>query len=251
MFHKIYLVLIVLSLSVLLGACAHNAAYRSEPSNCIFESLDDCENHVIAHYFPNTDKEFQIGFIEFDDQGQLRDREQMNVVLDTYSQISGSDDVIVTVFVHGWQHSAAPDDSYVESFKQILARVSHTETLASQKDKRAKRKILGVYIGWRGDSLVLPIVKFITFWERENTALQIGLLGVTEVLLKLEEFVHAKAAIETSNPKSAKSRIAILGHSFGAAVVYTALNQVLVERFIGRRDKKYTKNTESLALLPY
>jgi hypothetical protein len=244
MFHNKCLALIVLLLSVLLSACAHNKIYRSESGNCISDSLDNCENHAIAHYFPNTGKDFHLGFIEFNDQGQLRDRGQMSVVLDTYSQVSVSDGVIVTVFVHGWQHSAAPGDSYVESFKQILAQISHTETLASQQDKRAKRKVLGVYIGWRGDSLVVPILKYPTFWERKNTAHQIGLLGVTEVLLKLEEIVHVKAAIETSNPKSLKSRLAILGHSFGAAVVYTALNQVLVERFIGRRQNKYQKTDE-------
>ncbi len=163
MFHKKCLVLIVLSLSALLGACAHNEIYRGELSNCISESLDNCESHAITQYFPNTGKEFYLGFVEFDDQGQLRDREQMNVVLDTYSQISVSDDVIITAFVHGWHHSAAPYDSYVESFKQLLAHVSHTETVSSQQDKRAERKVLGVYIGWRGDSSVLPIVKLRNF----------------------------------------------------------------------------------------
>jgi hypothetical protein len=206
--------------------------------------LDNCEDYAVTQYFPNTDKEFHLAFIEFDDQGQLRDREQMNVVLDTYSQISGSDNVIVTVFVHGWQHNAAPDDPNLESFKQLLAKISHTETLASRQDKRAKRKVLGVYIGWRGVSLTLPILQHTSFWERKNTAHKVGLLGVTEVLLKLEEIVHAKDAIETSNPKSAKSRIAIMGHSFGAAVVYTALNQVIVERFIGRRYKEHQEKTK-------
>jgi hypothetical protein len=239
----------MLSLSVLLGACAHNAIYHSELSNCISDSLDNCEDYAVTQYFPNTDKEFHLGFIEFDDQGQLRDREQMNVVLDTYSQISSSDDVTVIVFVHGWQHSAAPDDSNVESFKQLLAELSHTETVASQQDERAKRKILGVYVGWRGDSLTLPIVKYTSFWERKNTAHKVGLLGVTEVILRLEEIVHAKATTETSNPKSVKSRIVIMGHSFGGAVVYASLNQVIVERFIGRSYKKYQKSTEGFGHL--
>ncbi len=249
MFHKKCLVLVVLSLSALLGACAHNKIYHSELSNCISDSLDNCEDYAVTQYFPNTDKEFHLGFIEFDDQGQLRDREQMNVVLDTYSQISSSDDVTVIVFVHGWQHSAAPDDSNVESFKQLLAEVSHTDTVASQQDMRTKRKVLGVYIGWRGDSLTLPIVKYTSFWERKNTAQKVGLLGVTEVIVRLEELVHAKATTETSNPKSVKSRIVIMGHSFGGAVVYASLNQVLVERFIGRRYKKYQKSTEGFGHL--
>jgi len=230
MFHKKCLVLIVLSLSALLGACAHNEIYYSELSNCISDSLDNCENHAVTQYFPNTDKEFHLGFIEFDDQGQLRDREQMNVVFDTYLPISVSDDVILTVFVHGWHHSAAPGDSYVESFKQLLANVSHTEALASRQDKRAKRKILGVYIGWRGDSIVLPILKQATFWERKNTARNIGLQGgVSEVLLKLHKIVHVKATIETFNPKSHNSKMVVLGHSFGGQVAYTALQQQIME----------------------
>ena len=249
MFHKKCLVLIVLSLSVLLGACAHNEIYHGKLSNCISDSLGNCEDYAIANYFPNTSKEFHLGFIEFDDQGQLRNREQMNVVLDTYSQISGSDDVTIIVFVHGWQHSAALDDSNVESFKQLLAEVSHNENVASQQDKRAKRKILGVYIGWRGDSLTLPILKYTSFWERKNTARKVGLLGVTEVILRLEEIVHVKSLIKTSKPKSVKSRIVIMGHSFGGAVVYAALNQVIVERFIGRRYKKYQKSTEGFGHL--
>ena len=247
MFHKKCLVLIVLSLSALLGACAHNEIYRGELSNCISDSLDNCEDYAVTQYFSNTDKEFHLGFIEFDDQGQLRDREQMNVVLDTYSQISGSDDVTVIVFVHGWQHSAAPGDSNVESFKQLLAEVSHNETLASQQDKRAERKVLGVYIGWRGASLVLPIVKQTTFWERKATAERIGLQGgVSEVLLKLHEIVHVKDAIETSNPESHNSRMVIMGHSFGGAVVYTALQQHIMAAsfFDSRRPKEPQVNAE-------
>jgi hypothetical protein len=100
-----------------------------------------------------------------------------------------------------------------------------------------------------GASLTLPILQYTSFWERKRTAHKVGLLGVTEVLLKLEEILQVQATTETSNPKSAKSGIAIMAHSFGAAVVYTALNQVIVERFIGRRDKKYTKNTESFGAL--
>ena len=247
MFHKKCLVLIVLSLSFLLSACAHNKIYYSEPSNCISDSSNNCENHAIAHYFPNTDKEFHLGFVEFDDQGQLRDREQMNVVLDTYSQISGSDNVVVAVFVHGWHHNAAPGDSYVESFKQLLTEVSHSETLASQQDKHAKRKVLGVYIGWRGDSIVLPILKQTTFWERKNTARNIGLQGgVTEVLLKLHKIVHVKDTIEASNPKSHNSRIVIMGHSFGGEVVYTAMLQQIMEASSvdSRRPKKDQVNVK-------
>ena len=249
MFHKKYLVLIVLSLSVLLGACAHNKIYRSESGNCISESLDNCENYAIAHYFPTTSKEFHLGFIEYDDQGQLRDREQMNVVLDTYSQISGSDDVVVVVFVHGWQHSAAPGDSNVESFKKLLAGVSHGETLISQQDKRPIRKVLGVYIGWRGDSSDLPILKYLTFWSRKYTALEVGLNGVTKVILKLKKIVNSKNEIDASKSRPPNSRMALLGHSFGGQVIYTALQGVLADRFIAGKGSKKHKTSQGFGNL--
>jgi hypothetical protein len=239
MFHKRCLVLIVLSLSVLLSACAHNEIYRGESGNCISESLGNCENHTIAQYFPNTDKEYHLAFIEFDDVGQLRDRGQMKEVIDTYSTISDSDNIILTIFVHGWHNSAAPGNPNVESFKQLLAQMSHTETLASQQDKRAKRKVLGAYIGWRGDSIALPILNHVTFWERKDTSQHIGLQGgVTEAIVKLHQIVRPTdpnyvrggndvftdtAIIETSKPNPDLNKMAIIGHSFGAQLVYTAL----------------------------
>ncbi len=250
MSYKKCLVLIVLSLSALLGACAHNEIYRNELNKCISDSLDNCEKNAIAHHFPNTDKEFHLGFIEYDDQGQLRDRAQMEKVLDTYSTITGTDDVAVIVFVHGWQHDAAPGDSNVESFKQLLAGISHNETVASQQDKRAKRKILGAYIGWRGDSSVLPILKYTTFWSRKYTALQVGLLGVTEVLLKLGRIVNIKAATNMTKSKPPSSRMVVIGHSFGGQVVFTALKQVMADRIIDTRgDRIFQENYKAFGNL--
>ena len=243
MLHKKCLVLIVLSLSVLLSACAHNKIYRNKLSACIADSLNKCENHAVTQHFPDTDKEFQLGYIEYDDQGQLRDREQLRKVLGTYSTVTDTDDVVIIVFVHGWQHNAAPGDSNVESFKQFLTQISHNETVASQQDKRSKRKILGVYIGWRGDSSAIPILKYITFWSRKYTALQVGELGVTEALLKLAKIVNIKAGIDISKSKPPLSRMAILGHSFGGQVVYTALQQVMTDRIVDTRgDKIFQEN---------
>ena len=102
MFHKKCSEFIALSLSILRSACVHNKIYRSELGDCIPDSLNKCENHAVVHHFPNTDKEFHLGFIEYDDQGQLRDREQMKKILDTYSTITGTDDDIVVVCFCSW-----------------------------------------------------------------------------------------------------------------------------------------------------
>lgn len=256
MFHKKCLAFIVLILSILLGACAHNEIYRGELNKCTFSSSDNCENNAIVHYFPNTHKEFHLGFIEYDDQGLLRDREQLKKVLDAYSVITGTDDVIVIVYVHGWQHNAAPGNSNVESFKQLLTEISHNETVASQQDKRAKRKILGAYIGWRGDSSVLPILKYTTYWSRQYTAHQVGELGATETILKLARIVNLRAGINFSKSNTSKShtspvsKMVIIGHSFGGQVVFTALQHVMTDRVIDTRgDRIFQKNYRFFANL--
>jgi len=151
-------------------------------------------------------------------------------------------------FVHGWQHTAAPGDSNVESFKQLLAGISHSETVASQQDKRAARKVLGAYIGWRGVSSVLPILKYLTFWNRKNTANKVGIRGVTEVLLKLAKIVNLKSGIAMSESKPPSSRMTVIGHSFGAQVVYAALQGLLTDRMIDTRgDKIFQKNYKHFA----
>jgi hypothetical protein len=62
----------------------------------------------------------------------------------------------------------------------------------------------------------------------------VGHLGVTELLLKLEEIANVKNSL--SPP--IKSRLVVVGHSFGGAVVYSATTQILASRFIDSRAGK-------------
>lgn len=230
---------------VLLQACAPNKIYRSDYNVCYADSENVCDKEAISIHNQGTDAAFQLGFVEYDDQGQLRDRKQMQTVLDHYYPIAGQDDVILTVFVHGWHHSAAPDDGNVASFKDMLKQISMRETLSSQQDGRKKRRVLGVYIGWRGDTITAPVLQHATFWSRKAVAHEVGLQGVSEVLLRLEEIVNVKAAIEQENPKPLNSRMVVIGHSFGGAVVYTSLQQILADRYIdSRKNKNFQGNAQ-------
>jgi len=62
----------------------------------------------------------------------------------------------------------------------------------------------------------------------------VGHLGVTELLLKLEEIANVKNSL--SPP--IKSRLVVVGHSFGGAVVYSATTQILASRFVDSRAGK-------------
>lgn len=154
-------------------------------------------------------------------------------MLGSYQPIAGVNDVLLVAYIHGWHHNADPEDGNVKNFRQLLTKLSQAESQGG-----TGRKVLGVYIGWRGESITIPVINAATFWERKNTAQKVGQQGVTEVLLRLEEIVNVKAGMETAKPQPLNSRLVTIGHSFGGAVLYTALQQILEDRFIDSRKNK-------------
>jgi hypothetical protein len=230
-------ILFLAAFSLLYG-CAQNAAYRTDYTECAFEQPQDCTQNAIQHHAPGKADEYRLGFVEFDDQGQLRHREQMEAVLNSYYPIAAQDDVLMVLFIHGWHHNAGPGDTNIQEFRKLLQKVARIENADAGKSDHKPRKVLGVYVGWRGESITVPLLNDTTFWERKNTAHNVGLQGVTELLLKLEEIVNVKAGMETENPKPLNSRFVVIGHSFGGAVLFTALQQVMADRFIDSRPNK-------------
>ncbi len=228
----------LLTVLFIFSGCSTNSPYRTSLNVCKPAIQTDCSSSAIIHNQANKTDEYYLGFVEFDDQGQIRERNQMQSVVNTFYDIAAQEDVLLITFVHGWHHNAASDDENVKSFQKLLARISRVESQSTQQSNRPARKVLGLYIGWRGESIEVPYVNDLTFWERKNTAENVGLMGVTEVLLKLEEIVNVKAGMETTEPKPLNSRMVVIGHSFGGAVVFTALQQILSDRFIDSRRAK-------------
>lgn len=94
----------------------------------------------------------------------------------------------------------------------------------------SKRKLVGVYIGWRGKSIGLAGLDNVSYWERKSVAEQVGKGGVTELLLRLEH-----AVIDPKAPN--KNLYLVTGHSFGGAIVLTAMNEILLERVVSAEPK--------------
>jgi pimeloyl-ACP methyl ester carboxylesterase len=172
---------------------------------------------------------YVLGFIEFDDQGQLWSRDQMYAVLKSVDvQTSdGTADYLMVVFVHGWKHNAGIEDTNVANFRGALTQLSATEIALSQKVGRPARKVIGIYLGWRGASLTTPVIENLTFWDRKNTAHKVGHGEVTEVLDRLDLIRQKRIARDSGS----HSRLIVVGHSFGGAVVFSALEQILESRF--------------------
>lgn len=226
---------LVLSVLVLLTACAPHTLYRSNYQRCVSAQPDtDCPASALQEYRPASPSEagYLLGFIEFDDQGQLFDRAQMTAVVNAVFEEAAPEnkDLLMVVFVHGWKHSAAPGDDNIETFRAALRHLSAAEARIGRASGVPPRQVVGIYLGWRGGSVTVPVAKEATFWDRKNTAHKVGHGGVTEALNRLELVRKTKDALAPDGRSS--TRLVVVGHSFGGAVVFSALSQILEGRFI-------------------
>ena len=157
-----------------------------------------------------------VRFIEFDDFGNLFNRGQMQETLDAALEVATRGGIVV-VYIHGWDHNAASNDTDLINFHQAI---QSARTIDGQFSSR--RDVLGIYIGWRGQSVTIPLLSKLTFWERKTTAQTVGDGAVFEVLRKLANY----------REQNVKSRLVLIGHSFGAAIAYSAVSHSITAQII-------------------
>ena len=212
-----------------LAGCIAHTQYRTDYQPCSVDAgVASCKRSALQVHPDGRGSTFLLSFIEFDDQGQLWDRGQMRAVLTAISEATATRELLIVVFIHGWKHSAAPEDGNVETFRAALASLSATDAEIAARSGRQPRRVVGVYLGWRGGSVSLPGIKELTFWDRKATAQKVGHGGMTEVLSRLELIKQTKNEMEGD----IDTRLVVVGHSFGGAVLYTALGQLLANRFV-------------------
>lgn len=223
----------IIGLGLLLAACAPLMQYRTDYALCdtAFPVTEVYGRHSLQRVSDtaNASPGYLLCFVEFDDQGQLFDRRQMQAAIDQLNQVAAKEDLLMVVFVHGWKHSAGSGDDNVATFRSVLQQLANAEGGLSRMSGKTTRQIAGVYVGWRGSSMTLPLLKELTFWERKNAAHTVGHNGVTEVLSRLEAIMSDRDSVQ---PDGSRTWFVIVGHSFGGAVVNAVLGQILQREFV-------------------
>lgn len=204
------------ALALLLAGCAANQAYHLGEA--------PTETAVTAAATGAAKDIYRLGFIEFDEQGDFWDRDQLHKTVEAI-RYTGRPILLVT-YIHGWQNNSNPRDADdVEQFRGLLARLTADQTV-----QNSGLQVFGVYLGWRGRVVhkVNPVVDAVTwigkqtsFYSRKNAATRISSsTPITEAIFTL---------IRTARRDTPGiSRCVVIGHSFGALVLEKALAQALV-----------------------
>jgi hypothetical protein len=182
-----------------------------------------------------TTPDYKLGIVEFDDQGWFWIPQQRVLVEQMIREEAGigsthsaaAQGIILVAFVHGWKDNATRDDGALQAFRSILAQLNKAEL--AQQDHPA-RKVVGVYGAWRGLSATWEPFKELSIWERKDTAHKVGGYGaMTELLVDLDNI--QKESLQKIPDGAARTELIIIGHSLGAAAVYSAVSQIITERF--------------------
>lgn len=219
---------IVLIVSVIgLTGCA-GTLIRTEAERCTIETADataekirnnsECEKkeriEVVDAARPNGG--YSLQFVEIDEQGFFRNRAQADRAINFAAKKpkDGTERIYYVVYVHGWFHGPEMSDDHLPGFLKALESLSRW---------RPSGEVRGIYIGWQGNPLNLPLLKYLTFWDRKNVSEEIGRGSLQEFLLRLEKVAHKNGE---------QNKLVTIGHSFGASVVFNALSHTLVQRFV-------------------
>ena len=190
-----------------------------------------------------TTPDYKLGIVEFDDQGWFWIPQQRVVVEQMIRQQAGlgaelgaglgsgnggsSQGIILVAFVHGWKDNAQRDNDGLKAFRGILTQLNKAEQ--AQQDHPA-RKVVGVYGAWRGLSATWEPFKELSIWDRKDTAHKVGGYGaMTQLLVDLDNI--QKESLEKLPPNAPRTELIIIGHSLGAAAVYSGVSQILTARF--------------------
>ena len=194
---------------------------------------------------------FKLGIVEFDDMGEswekctsLTDPNncQLTRTLDLIQkEKQGGREVVVVVFTHGWKNNASPHNEAelnLRDFKLLMERVSAGEPqrLARMQASASRaagpapapiahRSYIGVYMAWRGQSLPGDVI--LSFWNRRDAAQRVGSSDFAEAIYRI------MAATKQDSPNS---RIVVVGHSFGARALETALTNTFVSLLVPQPD---------------
>jgi hypothetical protein len=246
------------ALLLLLGGCVSLRPYRPELAACRFDNEDkpihcdytDKSDPTLLTDAIEVHPDYTLGIVEFTDQGWLfatNGRAQMLAVMNMLQkEADAGGDLTLIVFVHGWKHNAHSEDPNARDFRAFLSRV---------KSETPNRRIVGIYVGWRGLAVdAIEPIRSTTLLDRKQTAEHVAKGSVRELFARINRFQV------NFTDESKRTLVSVLiGHSFGGLIVFNGVSQLLLDAAVdpeqsrpasgGRRDYRKVEPYFDLTIL--
>lgn len=294
--------LVALVAAMLLSGCTHLLPIRTHLAKTPCRTDDagrliqqrspaperDCR--ITAH---EVSDEYDLLFVEFDDQGMLYPRaaseqrealrqqeraletgnpniadlpsgvrfpsertdDQIRFVMEELRALAQPsppykyDGINLVVYVHGWNHNADADDEDVRAFRKALKATELAEEARVINDGGRPRRVVGLFVGWRGSSL-LSLLQRATFWDRMTVARHVATGQARGLLAELKGFQAELNGIDPPDTgqddactkddgairRAPRARMVLVGHSFGALLLYSATSTALTEALVRERN---------------
>ena len=181
--------------------------------------------------------DFQLLFLEFDDQGSLFSRAPLELLIETLRKEAERPEaprLTLVLFAHGWKNDARLCNRNACCFRTLLSRIAADARMVEARSKGAigPSRTIGIFVGWRGLSAMVPPFRALSFYARKRAAQTIGQGELVEVLTFLDRY---QKHLNERDPK--RCRLVIMGHSFGGAMIYSAVANVLKTRIVDAQVK--------------
>lgn len=240
--------IVLLGCALIASACTSIVEIRTAHSAVAVNSrgyagLEECvTGHPAPSEMVNSLEDygnFLIGYVEFDDQGWLypnSEKGQPDQIQTLVQRMRGdlanypNSDFVTLVFIHGWHHNAHDNDCNVNEFRGMVERTQ--KVFARQRPGGKDWRVVGVYVGWRGEAVDVPGLRYSTILDRRYAAEHVAKGSVRELFAELRQL-----ELEQSGAGDPRVRTIIVGHSFGGLIVFNALSQAIVNELVTAKPR--------------
>ena len=154
--------------------------------------------------------------IRLTDDGEFVDRCELTDAI--YEIRNCQESELIVWYIHGWKHNADEEDSDRRGFESLIRKLAK-----KQSGEADRRRVVGIYIGWM-ERLDLPSSGICPSGT--------GSVPLTESANHqfLPRSLLRRSTLESRGGKiTARDLTIMIGHSFGARILYTATSQVLID----------------------
>ncbi|MDI3560193.1 hypothetical protein [Bradyrhizobium sp. Arg816] len=117
---------------------------------------------------------------------------------------------LIVLYIHGWMHSSDDQDSNYREFRRLIASLACSDHT---------KQTVGIYITWNASTGYWPL-DYLSFWSRQRIADRITQSAVVAKIV---------GTIGNTRDRSGKhDNFIAIGHSFGARMLFSAVNAPLV-----------------------